>query len=145
MAQQMVLFLLGSEEYGIPISQVKELIHYVGATQLPQAPDAVEGVINLRGNVVPVVELARRLGMSAGSEEKKAIIVETGGQVIGILVDEVTEVITLQDTAIEPVPVSASANDYISGIGKVSDRLLILLNVDKLFSASEFADIGIIN
>ncbi len=140
--EQMVLFRLGTEEYGIPISQAKEIIHYKGATRLPQTPDSMEGIINLRGVVIPVIELAKRFGIATrGGADKRAIIIETDGQEIGVVVDEVTEVIRLQDTAIESAPAMATTNDYVRGIGKAGDRLLILLDVEKLFGITEMEEL----
>ena len=144
--QQMVLFRLGADEYGIPISQVKEIIQYRGATKMPQTPDSMEGVINLRGKVIPVIELTKRFGLVASvSSDKRAIIIETEGQKIGVVVDEVTEVIRLQDTAIEPAPTMTMSNDYIRGIGKNDDRLLILLDVDKLFGSKEIEELKMVS
>lgn len=144
--QQMVLFLLGAEEYGIPISQVKEIIQYKGATRLPQTPDFMEGVINLRGKVIPVIELAKKFGLvtSEGSD-RRAIIIETAGQEIGVIVDEVTEVVRLQDSAIEAAPTMTASNDYIRGIGKDGNRLLILLDVEKLFGSKEIEELKMVS
>lgn len=144
--QQMVLFRLGEEEYGLPISQVKEIIQYKGATKLPQTPDFMEGVINLRGKVIPVIELAKKFGIAAsGSSDRRAVIIETEGQEIGVIVDEVTEVIRLPDTAIEHAPTATSSNDYVRGIGKDDNRLLILLDVEKLFGSKEVEELKQIN
>lgn len=140
--QQIVLFRLAAEEYGISISQVKEIIQYKGATRLPQTPNSMEGIINLRGKVIPVIELAKRFGLppSDGSD-KRAIIIETADQEIGLVVNEVTEVIRLQDSAIEPAPAMIASTDYILGIGQSGDRLLILLDVDKLFGSNEIEEL----
>ena len=144
--QQMVLFRIGAEEYGIPISQVKEIIQYKGATRLPQTPDFMEGVINLRGKVIPVIELAKKFGLEAsGGTDRRAVIIETGGQEIGVIVDEVTEVIRLQDSAIESAPTMTASNDYIRGIGKDGNRLLILLEVEKLFCSSEIEELKMVS
>ena len=113
---------------------------------MPQTPDSMEGVINLRGKVIPVIELTKRFGLVASvSSDKRAIIIETEGQEIGVVVDEVTEVIRLQDTAIEPAPTMTMSNDYIRGIGKNDDRLLILLDVDKLFGSKEIEELKMVS
>lgn len=144
--QQMVLFRLGAEEYGISISQVKEIIQYNGATRLPQTSDFMEGIINLRGNVIPVIELAKKFGLAAsGSSDRRAVIIGAEGQEIGVIVDEVTEVIRLQDTAIEPAPTMTVSNDYIRGIGKEGNRLLILLDVEKLFGTQEIEELKMVS
>ena len=144
--QQLVVFRLGAEEYGIPISQVKEIIQYKGATRLPQTPDFMEGVINLRGKVIPVIELAKKFGLADSSgADRRAVIIETDGQEIGVIVDEVTEVIRLQDSAIEPAPTMMASNDYIRGIGKDDNRLLILLEVEKLFGSKEMEELKMVS
>lgn len=138
--EQLVLFRLGKEIYGISITQVKEIILYKEATKIPNTPSYMEGIISLRGKVIPVVSLAIKLEMNeAKGTEKRALIVETGNKDVGILVDDVTEVIRLQESAIELSPTTTS-NKYVRGIGKVDDRLLILFNVDELFSEDEMLD-----
>ncbi len=136
--EQLVVFRLGKEGYAVSIAQVKEIIQYKGATKIPNTLGYMEGIINLRGKVIPVIELAARFGMVVkGETDRRVVILETAGQEVGIVVDEVTEVIRLQDSAIEPAPTLTASNDYIRGIGKDRDRLLILLNVEKLFSFKE--------
>ncbi len=138
--EQLVLFSLGSEEYAISITQVKEIIQYKGATKIPSTPEYMEGVINLRGKVIPVIDLALRLDLAtAKADDKRALIIETTGREIGLMVDEVTEVIKIQDSAIEPAP-TGTGSGYIRGIGKDENRLLILLDVDKLFSEREMQE-----
>jgi purine-binding chemotaxis protein CheW len=101
----------------------------------------VEGIISLRGKIIPVIDLAMRLALTTSKiVDKRALIVETAGREIGIVVDEVTEVIHLQDGSIEPPP-TETANGYIRGIGKEENRLLILLNVDKLFGEGEIEEL----
>lgn len=139
--EQLVLFSLGGEEYAISITQVKEIIQYKNATKLPNTPLYMEGIISLRGKIVPVVDLASRLELAVSeNSDKRALIVETAGREIGIVVDEVTEVLQLQDSAIEPPP-AATANGYIRGIGKEGNRLLILLDTDRLFSKDEIEEL----
>ena len=138
---QLVLFRLGKEIFGISITQVKEIILFQEVTKLPTAPAYIEGIISLRGKIIPVVNLAMKLEMDESKTgEKKALIVETDSKDVGILVDDVTEVIRLQESAIELPPVT-SRNNYITGIGKADDRLLILLDVDELFSQDEMKEL----
>ena len=140
--EQLVLFCLGDEEYAISISQVKEIIQYKGVTKLPNTPEYMEGVFTLRGKIIPVVDLVRRLGLTTSkNDDKRVLIIETAGREIGIVVDEVTEVIRLQDSAIEPPPPMTSGNGYVRGIGKAENRLLILLDVDRLFGEEEIAEL----
>jgi purine-binding chemotaxis protein CheW len=139
--EQLVLFSLGREVYGISITQVKEIIRYKDATKLPDTPAYMNGVISLRGKIIPVIDLALRLQVAtARADDKRALIIETAGREMGIVVDEVTEVIRLQDNAIEPPP-SATGNGCIRGIGKEGNRLIILLNVDKLFGKEEMEEL----
>lgn len=140
--EQFVSFTLGKEEYALAISQVREIIQYKTTTKLPNTPDYMEGVINLREKIIPVVDMAKRLGLPLGAQEaRKALIIEAAGNEIGIVVDEVTEVIKIPDEAIEPPP-SMSGKGYIRGVGKVGARLMILLDAEKLFSQAEIQEFG---
>ena len=133
----MVLLSLGKENIAVPITQVKEIIHLNEVTNIPSTKDYMKGAINLRGKVIPVIDLPMKLQLSESlRSDKRALIIEAEGLEIGIVVDEVTEVIKLQDNAIEPLPV-VTKNEYIRGIGKAGDRLLILLNVNSLFCKEE--------
>ncbi|WP_110954150.1 chemotaxis protein CheW [Anaerosinus massiliensis] len=131
--EQFVLFKLAQEEYAITITQVREIIQYSGATRLPNVPEYMEGVINLRGNTIPVLNLAQRLAIDGKIADggKKALIVETNKQNFGVVVDEVTEVLMLAQSAIEGPP--PNVGEGIRGIGKAGERLLILLDMDRLF------------
>jgi purine-binding chemotaxis protein CheW len=140
--EQLVLFSIGNEEYGISITQVKEIIQYKCATQLPGTPEYIEGIITLRGKIIPVVNLALRLELSTTNiDDKRVLIIEAAGREIGIVVDKVTEVIRLAERAIVQPP-AATANKYIRGIGKEGKRLLILLDVDKLFGEEEMQELS---
>ena len=141
--EQVVVFRLGQEEYAVSIAEVKEIIQYKGATKLPGTPDFLEGIINLRGKVIPVVDMAKQFGLSAAQiSDRRAIIVETRGMEIAVIVDEVTEVLRLQSDAIEPAPDMAMVGGaHVRGIGKTGERLLILLATDALFSSDEMTGI----
>ena len=135
--EQLVVFCLGNDEYAVAISQVKEIIQYKGATKVPNVPEYMEGIINLRGKVIPVIDLALRLDLAAGKAGgKRVLIIEAAEKEIGLVVDEVSEVIRLQDDAIEPAP-TGIRNSYIRGIGKDENRLLILLDVNNLFKSKD--------
>ena len=136
--EQLVVFQLATEEYAIPISQVKEIIRYNGANKLPDMPAYMDGIINLRGKVIAVIDLAKKFALQVNKEtEKQALIVEASGQEVGLVVNYVTEVIRLEEDAIEPANGIAHSNDFIRSIGKVDKRLLIVLDLDKLFSQEE--------
>ncbi len=137
---QLVVFNLGQEEYGLPITKVQEINRLAPITKLPQAPSFMEGVINLRGRVIPVIDLRKRFQISIGeyTDDTRVIIVEVTGQTVGIIVDAVTEVIRLSSSNIEPPPPAFILDaQYIQGVGKIDDRLLILLDMDKILSTQE--------
>lgn len=137
-SEQLVVFQLATEEYAIPISQVKEIIRYNEATKLPNTPNYMDGIINLRGKVISVIDLAGKFALLVEkSSKKQALIVEAAGQEVGLVVDAVTEVIRLEENAIEPANGIAHSNEYIRSIGKVDKRLLIILDLSKLFSQEE--------
>ncbi|MCR4440839.1 MAG: chemotaxis protein CheW [Peptococcaceae bacterium] len=136
--KQFVVFKLGTEEYAVPIFEVREIIRYGEVKKLPDVPDYMEGIINLRGNVVPVVNLSSKFGLTTcEGVEPKVIVSEIGDSRVGIIVDEVTEVLRLSDDQIEPPPFINMGHDYIKGIGKVDDRLLVLLSLRSLFTEEE--------
>lgn len=137
-SEQFVVFQLAAEEYAISISQVKEIIRYNGATTLPNTPGYMDGVINLRGKVLPVIDLAGKFALlTEKSAAKQALIVEAAGQEMGLVVDAVTEVIRLEESAMEAANGIAQSNEFIKSIGKVDKKLLIILDLDKLFSQEE--------
>lgn len=136
--EQVVVFHLGKEEYCVPIHQVREIIQYKGATKMPGTPDYFEGIINLRGRVIPVIDLAVKFAIAIKGDERQALIIELGAQHLGIVVDTVSEVLRLPDAAIEAAPVQAMGQGaYIRGIGKSQDRLLILLELANLVDQEE--------
>ena len=137
---QLVIFLLAKEEYGLPITKVQEINRMVPKTRLPQTPDFMEGVINLRGRVIPVIDLRKRfqLAVAAISDDTRIIIVDVSGQTLGIVVDSVTEVVRLSAASVEPPPPAfVLDSQYIHGIGKFDERLLILLDIDKVLTSQE--------
>jgi purine-binding chemotaxis protein CheW len=139
-SEQLVVFRLGKEEYAVAIDKVKEIIRFQEATRLPNTPPHMEGIINLRGKVIPVVDLAKRFGLQRGrTEGKQAVIIEAAGQVVGVIVDGVTEVLRIDDSAIEPTQTVTRVAEFLRSIGKVGERLLIILDLDKAFSEEEIA------
>lgn len=134
--EQLVTFSLGIEEFGVDIMRVQEIIRIPPITRVPKAPAYVEGVINLRGNVIPVVNLRQRFGMPHEEETdlSRIVVLQFNGKVFGVRVDGVTEVLRLDTEAIEPPPPVALGMDshFIRGVGKIGERLLILLNLDQL-------------
>ena len=139
--RQLILFALGNGSYGIPIENVFEIKKMEEITVVPKAPKFIEGVINLRGNVVPVVDLRRRFGMATVDVTKrtKIIIVEIGKRQFGLIVDSVAEVVTLSNDQIEPsLPtVSGLKAEFINGIGKMNDKLIIILEISRILQSTE--------
>ncbi|HUX46965.1 MAG TPA: chemotaxis protein CheW [Desulfosporosinus sp.] len=134
--EQFVTFSLGSEEFGVDIMLVQEIIRIPPITRVPKAPDYVEGVINLRGNVIPVISLRTRFCMTRVEETdlSRIIVLQVQTKVFGIRVDAVTEVLRLDSEAIEPPPPIALSMDsqFIRGVGKIGERLLILLELHQI-------------
>ncbi len=142
---QLVSFEVGNEEYAVPILSVQEINRMMQITRVPQSPEFVEGVINLRGKIIPVVDLRKRFGLTEleNSDDVRIIVVEVVNRVIGFTVDRVNEVLRINSSIVEPPPsmVCGIDTDYVQGVGKLDDRLLILLHLEKLFSAAEIAEI----
>ncbi len=146
---QLVVFVLRENEticeYGIPITQVQEIITMANPTKLPQTPDFVEGIINLRGKIIPIIDLKKRfhMGDSQITSDTRSVVVEVDGQTVGIIVDEVHEVMRLHKDNIEPAPaiIGGINNEYLTGVGKLDGRLLILLDMDKILSDDEKSDL----
>ena len=139
---QLVVFTIGEEEFGVDISQVREIVRLLQITYLPKAPIFIEGVVNLRGQVVAVIDLAKRLNIA--SKEKgdntRIVIVEFGDNTVGMVVDSVSEVLRLSSECVEEVPaliMTEIPDAYIWGVGKLKDRLLILLDLKKVLSPEE--------
>ncbi len=139
---QLVVFTIGDEEFGVDISQVREIVRVLQITYLPKAPEFIEGVVNLRGQVVAVIDLAKRLGISAKQkgENTRIIIVEFGESTVGMIVDSVSEVLRLSSENVEAVPalvITEIPEPYIWGVGKLKDRLLILLDLKRVLTPEE--------
>ncbi|MEM8835204.1 MAG: chemotaxis protein CheW [Planctomycetota bacterium] len=140
---QLVTFVVGTEEFAIPILSVQEINRMMQITRVPQSPPFVEGVINLRGRIIPVVDLRKRFNATTSDEsvnDNRIVVVEVGGQrVIGFTVDRVNEVLRIPSDIVEPPPamVSGVDSEYVEAVGKLEDRLLILLNLTRLFTDTE--------
>jgi purine-binding chemotaxis protein CheW len=137
---QLVVFDLASEHYGVDISDVREIMRMQNITRVPGAMSYVEGVINLRGKVLPVLDLRKRLGLKVAeqTEESRIVIVDIAEGEVGVIVDAVTEVLRVQNSSIEPPSsmVARAKSDYLKGIAKLTDRLIILLDLNKLLSST---------
>lgn len=139
--RQLVVFSLYQEEFGCEITQVKEIIKPPSITKLPHVSDYIKGVTNIRGEIIPVISLRKRFGLEEQevTQDTRVIIVEINGSQVGFVVDAVAEVLRIPETAIEPPPRSIAGlkSDYLKGVGKVGDRLLILLEVNKILTSEE--------
>ncbi|WP_421683095.1 purine-binding chemotaxis protein CheW [Stutzerimonas urumqiensis] len=145
--QQYLTFSLGEEMFAVGIQRVREIIEYGNVTTVPMMPRFVKGVINLRGSVVPVIDLSARFGRGVGAIHRRTCIViieiehDGAQQELGVVVDSVSEVLDIPATEIEPAPAFGARirADFISGMGKVGGRFVILLNVDKVLAVEEMA------
>ena len=133
---QLVSFKIGSEEYGIDILKVQEINRMPEITKVPQAPHFVDGVINLRGKVIPIINTRRKFALEEKEHDKdtRIVVVDIKGEVIGLIVDSVNEVLRIPTSIVEPPPnvTIDSGADYITGVARLEDRLLILLDLGKL-------------
>jgi len=146
---QLVVFNIGTEEFGVEIMNVQEIIRMTNITKIPQASGYVKGIINLRGRIIVVINLNVIMGMEnkEQNENTRIIVADIGETVMGFIVDSVSEVIRLPQSSVEPAP-SVIANkigtEYVRGVGKMEDRLLILLDLDKILSANELRNVNTI-
>ena len=144
---EFLTFRLGGEEYGIDILKVQEIRSYEPPTRIANAPAFIKGVVNLRGVIVPIVDLRLRLGCESAeySALTVVIVLNVKGRVVGAVVDSVSDVLELAKDAIRPAPEMASAVDasFITGIGSVGDRMLILMDIEGLMASEEMGLIGV--
>ena len=134
--EQLVVFLLAGESYGLDISTVQEIIPWQAVTRVPRTPSFVEGIINLRGNVIPVIDLRKRfeLGQDAAQREPRIVVIE-----IGLVVDGVSEVlrVTQQQVEAPPAVISGIGTEFIRGVAKTGKGLVILLDADRILDQNE--------
>lgn len=139
--RQLVIFQLGREVYGLDINWVREIITLQDVTRVPGAPDFVEGVINLRGHVIPVVDLRKRFGLEAPADPRRTriVVVDVAPHTLGLVVDAVTEVLRIRESVVEPAGNVLAGIDvaFIQGVAKLERRLIILLDLQRLLHAAE--------
>ena len=146
-AGKYLTFDLASEDYGIEILKVQEIIGLLPVTRVPRTPEFIRGVINLRGKVIPLIDLRLKFGMETAEDTRRTSIVvvqlshDKNQIIMGLIVDDVSEVIDIDGECIEPAPeFGANVNtDFIKGIGKIDQKVVILLDVDKVMSSGEVA------
>ncbi len=143
---QLVVFSLGREEFAVEVTQVREIMRMEEITRMPKSPNFVEGIINLRGQIIAVVELAKRLNLEIGekSSDTRIIVVEAEDIKVGMIVDAVSEVLRVSADAVEPSPTLAIdvSAAYLQGVVKQDNRLIILLDLTKVLSLQEMAGLG---
>jgi purine-binding chemotaxis protein CheW len=138
---QIVGFRIGRETFGLPISQVHEIVRPPEITNVPHAPEYVEGVMNLRGRIVPVIDLRKRFG--GGSEETsrktRVLVVNVDSRAVGLLVDSASEVLRISEAQIEPPPnvFTDDATNYVTGVAKYQGRLIILVDLKRILESGE--------
>jgi purine-binding chemotaxis protein CheW len=146
-SQQYVTFSLGDELFGVEVTRAREILSLTPVTKVPQTPDYLLGVINLRGQVVPVIDMRLKLNLPVSEETEDTCIIVVEVQVdgeaiiVGALADAVREVLEIRSDQIEPAPRLGTRlkTEFISGMGKVEEQFLILLNIDRVFSSDELA------
>ncbi|NOZ24762.1 MAG: chemotaxis protein CheW [Nitrospirae bacterium] len=135
---QLASFRLGEEEYAIDISTVQEINRMTEITKVPNSPPYIEGVLNLRGRIIPAVNLRKKFGLPEREFDRhtRIMVVDIEGTMVGLIVDAVSEVLRLAPETIEPAPEMATGvnSKYIKGVGKIDDRLIILLDLERLFA-----------
>lgn len=145
--RQYVSFVLAEEEYGVPIVKVQEIIRFTQLTRVPHTSEFLEGVLNLRGRVIPVIDLRRRFALPEAERDRntRIVVVEVEGRTVGVIVDGVSEVLQISKADIEPPPPLGTRvrTDFIEGMGKVGDRLVILLEIDKMLTSEEKATLEV--
>lgn len=138
---QLVSFEVSGEEFAVDILAVQEINRMMDLTRVPQSPPEVEGVINLRGKIIPVLDMRRKFGMGAAerNDSNRIIVVDVNKKVLGFIVDRVHEVLRISSGIVEPAPAMACSIDaeFISGVAKLQDRLIILLDLARLFGDGE--------
>lgn len=144
---QLVSFMLSNEEYGVEVLKVREIIRMPGITKMPNTPHYVEGIINLRGKVIPIISMRKRFGLQEVDHDlhTRIMVVDVVGGLTGFIVDAVSEVIRIPASDIQPPPTVVSGDigqEFITGVFNHADRLLITMDIDRMFSGEEQEFLG---
>lgn len=145
---QLVSFMLADEEYGVEVLKVREIIRMPTVTKMPNVPQHVEGIINLRGKVIPIISMRKRFGLMEGEDNSQAriIIMDVCGSLTGFIVDSVSEVIRIHSSEIQPPPSmilsGGIGQEFITGVFNHTERLLIIMDIDRMFSDEERDSFG---
>ena len=144
--RQLINFTVGNEEYGLELLRVKEVIRTRQITWLPKAPPCVKGIINLRGDVIPIVDLRERFGLQQQQQTAKTrvIVVEVQGRPVGMVVDSASQVVRVPADQFDPPPtvIGEGLRDFVTAIGKTGDRLIIMIDLDRILSTEEMSQIA---
>lgn len=139
--KQLIIFSVGDEEFGLDVLRVQEIIRYVAPTKIPHAPDFVEGVIDFRGEVIPVINLRERFGLPEHNEDEFSVIIviEVNGKITGLTVDRVSDILNIPEDKIQQTPEFSSREktEYLKAMGKLGNRLILILDLDKIITLSE--------
>jgi len=146
-SDQHLTFVLTNEEFAIPVITIREIIEYGHLTNVPMVPDFIQGVVNLRGNVVPVISIAKKFGLDVQKIDNRTCIIILDAQidgasvVMGVVVDKVLQVIEIPENSIEPAPTLGASirTDFIRGMGRLEDNFIIILDIVQVLSAEEIA------
>jgi purine-binding chemotaxis protein CheW len=140
MVKKLVVFELADELYGVDIFDVREIVGDTPVTRIPRAPDFLEGVVNLRGKLIPVIDLRKRFGFAKREKtrETRVIIADVSGKEVGLVVDSVREVATVEENSIEPAPAMTTMNAaFLEGLAKIDNKLIIIIRLDMLLEVEE--------
>lgn len=144
--KQLISFTVGEEEYGLELLRVKEVIRMRQLTWLPKAPSCVKGIINLRGDVIPIVDLRDRFGLEPIEQTAmtRVIVVEVEGSLVGMVVDSASQVVRVPADQFDapPTVMGAASREFITAVGKMTDKLVIMIDVNKILSTAEMEQIS---
>jgi len=144
--KQLISFTVGAEEYGLELLRVKEVIRMRQITWLPKAPSCVKGIINLRGEVIPIIDLRDRFGLAAQEQTAmtRVVVVEVEGRPVGMVVDAASQVVRVPADEFDPPPqvLGEASRDFITAVGKTGDRLILMIDVDRILSTEEMNQIA---
>lgn len=144
--KQFIGFTIGDEDYGLELLRVREVIRVREITWLPRAPSFVKGIINLRGDVIPIIDLRDKFGLESREQttDSRVIVVEVAGRLMGMVVDSASQVVRIPVSQIDPPPpvMGNVSQEFVTGVGKLDKRLVILLNVDGILSSEEKVQLG---
>jgi len=144
--KQLISFTVGAEEYGLELLRVKEVIRMRQITWLPKAPSCVKGIINLRGDIIPIVDLRERFGLQPQEQTAmtRVIVVEVEGMPVGMVVDSASQVVRVPADQFDPPPtvMGGASREFITSVGKMGDKLVIMIDVDRILSIEEMSGIA---